>query len=237
VIFRRPPRDGRRFLSRAVQSCRESTSSVRAHHDGFTKRLSCHISQESCPFSIRFADPAEEPGYAARGLGERPVGVEAVGGQDHDGSSTARSSRGVSDQSRFARSGEGPLGTFETSSPPSDRPLHPGTDAPSLIALLKMALDADAWEAFSRGSPIRRAGRVGFARNVCVALGNWGAPEAVPVLARALADPEPLVRGHAEWALGRVVGAVAREILSGAASSEEDAWVSAELEDATSKAG
>jgi len=46
------------------------------------KRLSCHISQESCPFSIRFAEPAREPGYAARGPGDRPVGVEAAGDRD-----------------------------------------------------------------------------------------------------------------------------------------------------------
>ena len=115
--------------------------------------------------------------------------------------------------------------------------LHPGTASPSLVELLRMALDEDAWEAFSRGSAIRRAGRAGFARNVCVALGNWGSPGALPVLSRALADPDPLVRGHAAWALGRVGGAAAREALSGAAPSEEDAWVSAELEDATSKAG
>jgi epoxyqueuosine reductase QueG len=85
------------------------------------KRLSCHICQEACPFSIRFAEPAREPGYAARGPGERPVGVE----------------------------------------------------------------------------------------NVCVAIGNWlaSAPPgeplegAVDALAAALSDPEPLVRGHAAWAL------------------------------------
>jgi epoxyqueuosine reductase len=128
-------------------------------------------------------------------------------------------------------------GSRETSPPHSDRPLHPGTDAPSLVALLEMALDPEAWEAFSRGSAIRRAGRAGFARNVCVALGNWGSPEAVPVLKRALADREPLVRGHAAWALGRLGGAAAREGLSGATSSEENAWVTAELKDATSKAG
>jgi epoxyqueuosine reductase QueG len=69
VIFRRPPRDGRRFLSRAVRSLRESTASVWEHHNGFTKRLSCHICQESCPFPTRFAEPAREPGYAARGPG------------------------------------------------------------------------------------------------------------------------------------------------------------------------
>jgi epoxyqueuosine reductase QueG len=186
VIFCRPPRDGRRFLSRAVQSRRESTSSVWAHHNGFTKRLSCQTSQEACPFPTRFAEPAREPGYAARGPGERPVGVEVE----------PSPSLGVS---------------CETSPESSSGALHPGTDAPSLVAFLEMALDSEAWEAFSRGSAILRAGRAGFARNVCVALGNWGAPEPVSVLARALADPEPLVRGHA-------------------------AWVSPELEDATSKA-
>jgi epoxyqueuosine reductase len=125
----------------------------------------------------------------------------------------------------------------ETSPESASGPLHPGTDAPSLVALLEMALDPQAWDAFSRGSAIRRAGRPGFARNVCVALGNRGSPEVVPVLARALADPESLVRGHAAWALGRVGGAAAREVLSGPASCEEDAWVSAELENARSKAG
>jgi hypothetical protein len=77
-------------------------------------------------------------------------------------------------------------GSRETFRRPSDGPLHPGTGAPSLVALLEMALDPEAWEAFSRGSATRRAGRAGFARNVCVALGSWGAAEALPVLARAL---------------------------------------------------
>jgi epoxyqueuosine reductase len=45
-----------------------------------------------------------------------------------------------------------------------------------------MALDPGSWESFSRGSAIRRAEREGFARNVAVALGNWGDPSAVPVL-------------------------------------------------------
>jgi len=169
-----------------------------------SKRLSRHSTQESCPFPTRFAEPAREPGYAARGPGERPVGVE-------DGSRETSSAR-------------------ETFRRPSDGPLHPGTDAPSLVALLELALDPEAWEAFSRGSATRRAGRAGFARNVCVALGSWGAAEAAPVLTRALADPEPLVRGHAARALGRVGGAAASELLSLAASSEEEARVLEELD-------
>ena len=106
---------------------------------------------------------------------------------------------------------------------------HPGTASPSLTGLLETALDEAAWDSFSRGSPIRRAGRAGFARNVCVGLGNWGSPDAVPVLSRALRDPEPLVRAHAVWALGRVGSAEAKAALSERASVETDASVLGEL--------
>jgi HEAT repeat protein len=71
----------------------------------------------------------------------------------------------------------------------------------------------------ARGTALRSAARVGlaglagFARNVCVGLGNWGSREAVPVLMSALSDPEPepLVRAHAAWALGRVDSSEARQ--------------------------
>jgi epoxyqueuosine reductase len=79
------------------------------------------------------------------------------------------------------------------------------------------------------GRPIARARRDGFLRNVCVALGNAGRPEAAPALARALArDPSGLVRAHAAWALGRLGGEVAREALAGAARADADAGVRAE---------
>jgi epoxyqueuosine reductase len=90
---------------------------------------------------------------------------------------------------------------------------HPGTGSPSLIGLLETALDESAWDSFSRGSAMRRSGRAGFARNVCVGLGNWGSPDAVPILTQALSDVEPLVRAHAAWALGRVGSAEARSVL------------------------
>jgi len=84
---------------------------------------------------------------------------------------------------------------------------HPGTGAATLVELLETALDPVRWGAFSRGSPIRRAGRAGFARNVCVAMGNWlrGLDEhpeaALALLNRALSVDDPVVREHAEWAL------------------------------------
>jgi HEAT repeat protein len=81
------------------------------------------------------------------------------------------------------------------------------------VALLRVALDEDSWESFSRGSALRRAGREGFARNVAVALGNWGDPSAVPALSQGLNDPHPLVRAHAAWALGQVGSAQALSLL------------------------
>jgi epoxyqueuosine reductase len=68
-----------------------------------------------------------------------------------------------------------------------------------------LALDEPAFRNLFATSPVRRAGREGFARNACVALGNRADGDAVPALARTLErDPSPMVRGHAAWALGRI---------------------------------
>jgi epoxyqueuosine reductase len=75
-------------------------------------------------------------------------------------------------------------------------------DLPSLAALAR--LTPREFRRRFRGSPILRARRGGFVRNVVIALGNSGAPEAVEPLAEALADADPLVRLHAAWALGRL---------------------------------
>ncbi|MEX0843430.1 MAG: tRNA epoxyqueuosine(34) reductase QueG, partial [Gemmatimonadota bacterium] len=51
----------------------------------------CDICQEVCPFNVKFAEEAAEPGYAARGPGERPVGVEAVAAEGDLASTDANS--------------------------------------------------------------------------------------------------------------------------------------------------
>jgi epoxyqueuosine reductase len=107
---------------------------------------------------------------------------------------------------------------------------RPAMDGPALTAL--MGMDEDAWERFSRGSAVRRAKRAGFLRNVAVALGNWGAPEAEPALVRALDDEEPLVRGHAAWALGRIGTGSGAAALARRLEVERDGWVREELETA-----
>jgi epoxyqueuosine reductase len=55
-----------------------------------------------------------------------------------------------------------------------------------------------------KNSPIQRAKRRGYLRNVAVALGNEGQPEFIPLLEVALKDSEPMVRSHATWAIERI---------------------------------
>jgi epoxyqueuosine reductase len=104
-------------------------------------------------------------------------------------------------------------------------------EAPALISLLDLT-DAEFRTRFF-GSPILRAKRRGLLRNVCVALGNLGRPEAVPALGRALAeDPEPLVRAHAAWALGRIGQPAAVLELRSAAERETSSEVREEIRNA-----
>ena len=103
-----------------------------------------------------------------------------------------------------------------------------GVHGAELIELMK--LSQEGFTRRFRKSPVKRAKRRGLLRNVAVALGNWGSPEAVPALSGALSDEEPLVRGHAAWALGRIGTESSREALLGRAKNEEDPWVREEIE-------
>ncbi|MHB1130838.1 MAG: tRNA epoxyqueuosine(34) reductase QueG [Chloroflexota bacterium] len=98
-----------------------------------------------------------------------------------------------------------------------------------LDARALLGLDPTAFQVSFAGTAAARPRRAGLLRNAAVVLGNSGDPEAVPVLVAALADPEPLVRGHAAWALGRLGGRLAARALVAAQAAEGDAWVQAEL--------
>jgi epoxyqueuosine reductase len=64
-----------------------------------------------------------------------------------------------------------------------------------------LTVDDAGWKALSEGSPLKRAGRAGVARNAAVVLGNRRDPAALPALKRAAArHDEPTVRDAAEWA-------------------------------------
>ncbi len=79
-----------------------------------------------------------------------------------------------------------------------------------------------------RGSPILRAKRAGFARNIAVALGNSRDPASVPALRRALEDEDPLVRSHAAWALGEIKSGEAERALRACLDIERHEEVLAE---------
>lgn len=75
--------------------------------------------------------------------------------------------------------------------------------APRLAELL--ALDDAAFRALFAGSPVKRTGRNRFIRNVLIAAGNSGDASLAPRLRELLADPSPLVRAMAVWALARLL--------------------------------
>jgi len=74
---------------------------------------------------------------------------------------------------------------------------------PELASLL--LLDEEEFRERFRKSPVRRTGRAGLLRNVCIAMGNSGNLNFAPLLLEVLEDDEPLIRGHAVWALEQLV--------------------------------
>jgi epoxyqueuosine reductase len=75
-------------------------------------------------------------------------------------------------------------------------------EQPDLLELL--ALDEAGFKRRFAGTPLLRTKRRGLLRNVCVALGNTGNDRALPALRQAATDLEPLVAGHATWAIERI---------------------------------
>src|SRR6202034_695612 len=80
----------------------------------------------------------------------------------------------------------------------------PRTDltAPRLMDLAR--LDDGAFRRLFAGTSIKRIGRDRFLRNVLIAIGNSADPSLATEAERLLADPNPLVRGAAVWALSQL---------------------------------
>ena len=74
--------------------------------------------------------------------------------------------------------------------------------APQIADLL--TLDDAAFRQLFSGSPIKRIGRDRFVRNVLIAAGNGTDAGLIAQIEVLLADPAPVVRGAAIWALGRL---------------------------------
>ena len=99
-----------------------------------------------------------------------------------------------------------------------------------LIELLQLT-EEQFLERF-RGTSVMRTKRIGLQKNACVALGNLRNEAAVPALIAMLSSPEPLVRGHAVWALGEIATCVALSALQRASEFERDSYVFEEIQEA-----
>ena len=76
---------------------------------------------------------------------------------------------------------------------------RPGVPNPSLTDDLQ--LTPQTFNQKFKDSPLKRAKRRGYLRNLAVAAANSGQMIALPVLKSAARDDEPLIREHAEWAI------------------------------------
>ena len=115
---------------------------------------------------------------------------------------------------------------------PSAGKLTTGMEGSTLDLLPLVRLSREEFEQRFAGSPVRRATRDGFVRNIVVALGNSGHIDAIPALLTALRDESPLVRIHAVWAvwaLGRTMQGESRAVLESARERETNADVLAEI--------
>jgi epoxyqueuosine reductase len=115
--------------------------------------------------------------------------------------------------------------------PQSDPDFALRDPSPHMHACDVLALSQREFSNALRGSALKRAKRGGLLRNAVVALGNTSGSRAVPYLERALyTDPDPVVRGHAAWALAQCSAEIAPSALRVALESEKDVTVIGEIE-------
>jgi epoxyqueuosine reductase len=91
-----------------------------------------------------------------------------------------------------------PWNRFASQGDPAFDNIHP-LPSPEDLTLTPQAFN----QRFKR-TPIQRAKRRGYLRNVAVALGNIGDMHTLPVLQHALNDEESVVREHAKWAVNKI---------------------------------
>ncbi|HXF86576.1 MAG TPA: tRNA epoxyqueuosine(34) reductase QueG [Anaerolineales bacterium] len=79
-----------------------------------------------------------------------------------------------------------------------------GKEPPHLSLTDELTLTPQAFNQRFKRTPLARAKRRGYLRNVAIALGNTGDMHALPVLQNALSDEEPMIREHAQWAIEQI---------------------------------
>ena len=117
--------------------------------------------------------------------------------------------------------------------PWNQRSMSAARPADALNLLDELALTPQAFNLKYRHTPLQRARRRGYLRNLAVAIGNLQPPGALAALKACLqTEAEPLVRAHAAWAVSRLPGSDARALLQRQAQVETDPLVVAELQQA-----
>jgi epoxyqueuosine reductase len=79
-----------------------------------------------------------------------------------------------------------------------------GHESPAHSLTEELSISAEEFNQRYKGTPVKRAKRRGYLRNVAVALGNIGDMHTLPILQNALNNEEPLVREHAQWAIEEI---------------------------------
>jgi epoxyqueuosine reductase len=114
-----------------------------------------------------------------------------------------------------------------------DQAFSPHLDVAYPLLRQELGISQEEFSRKFKGSPVKRARRRGYLRNIAVALGNMKNVASVGNLSSALLnDPEPLVRGHCAWALGEIGGRHAHLALQQAVEKETDPYVLQEIRDA-----
>lgn len=117
--------------------------------------------------------------------------------------------------------------------PEGDSALAPRDEVPQPVLRKEIRLTPQEFNRKFRRSPIQRAKRRGYLRNVAVALGNQQDTSSIPDLEHVMDnEPEPLIRAHAAWALGRMRTRRARQALEKAYQQEQEAVVRKDVQDA-----
>ena len=86
---------------------------------------------------------------------------------------------------------------------PADPAFEPKIPLPVLTS--DLTLSSVEFNQRYKKSPIKRAKRRGYLRNLSVAIGNSGNEKDIPLLEQAAQDDEPLVKSHAQWAIKNII--------------------------------
>ncbi len=94
----------------------------------------------------------------------------------------------------------------------------------------ELALTSKQFNHKFKGNPIKRTKRRGYLRNVVIAIANLDDSLSIPTLIETLKDPEPLIRSHVAWSLGKLGKVDALNALKLAYQQEKEPAVISEIE-------